>query len=159
MKARSMLKDRSGVNFVLEYILTFMIASVLFSIMLAMSTGLFINGPTSTVSKVQYTDIGNGMKAKVIDTYLVAPTWPNYGDIATKFDIPDTVAGNYYLVDLDKSANGWDREIVVKSASTDTAIHITLNGVNSTIPISENNTISSSNPSHTITYHTYWGSG
>ena len=48
MRINSLRKDTSGVNFVLEYILTFMIASIIFSIMLMMANGPFIQGPEST---------------------------------------------------------------------------------------------------------------
>ena len=151
MKVRPIRKDTSGVNFVLEYILTFMIASILFSIMLMMANGLFIQGPESTVSKVQFTDIGNDLTAKIIDTYLIAPTSPDYGDVNTTFDMPNTVAGHDYVAKVDNSANGWDKEVVLSSTSNDVAIKVTLNGVNSTIPI--NGETMSNSPDHRIWYN------
>lgn len=153
------MKDRAGVNFVLEYILTFMIASIIFSIMLMMANGLFIQSPEKIVSKVQYTDIGNDLTAKIIDTYLIAPTLPDSGNVSTVFDMPYTIAGNSYYVNVVPSSNSWDKwdkEVVVKSPSSDVAIKVTLNGVNSTIPVSGNT--SSSSESHRIWY-TLSGSG
>lgn len=146
-------KDRNGVNFVLEYILTFMIASVIFSVMLMMANGLFIQGPEKIVSKVQYTDMGNDLTAKIVDTYLVAPTHPESGNVTTDFDMPSTIAGNSYFVNIEPSSNTldkWDKEVSVQSPSNDVVIRVTLNGVNSTIPVSGNTSSSASN--HIIWY-------
>ena len=130
-----------------------MIASVLFSIMLLMANGLFIQGPTTTVSEVQYTDIGNDLTAKIIDTYLVAPTSPDQGNVSTEFEIPTSVAGDSYYANVEPSSNSWDpwdKEVVVNSASTGVSITNTLNGVNSTIPVNGNT--SSSYLIHKIWY-------
>jgi hypothetical protein len=146
-------KDQAGVNFVLEYIFTFMIASIIFSIMLMMANGLFIQGPEKTVSKVQFTDVGNDLTAKIIDTYLVAPTMPDQGNVSTGFDMPSTIAGKSYWVNVEPSSNSWDKwdkEVVVQSGSNDVVIKITLNGVNSTIPVTGNT--SSSSATHRIWY-------
>jgi hypothetical protein len=153
MRKNPLRNDTSGVNFVLEYVLTFMIASVLFSILLMMANGLFIQGPETTVSEVQYTDIGNDLTAKIIDTYLVAPVSPDQGNVSTEFDMPDTVAGNTYIVNVEPSTNSWDpwdKDVVVDSNSNDVSITVTLNGVNSTIPVTGNT--SSSNLIHRIWY-------
>jgi hypothetical protein len=153
MRVDRLIKDASGVNYVLEYILTFMIASIIFSIMLMMANGLFIQGPASTVSKVQYTDIGNDLTAKIIDTYLLAPTLPDSGYVNTTFDMPNTVAGNSYWVTISNSSNPadkWDQEVYVNSTSNDISIKVTINGVNSTIKV--NGSTSSSSPDHRIWY-------
>lgn len=139
----------SGVNYVLEFILTFMIASVIFSIMLLMANDLFIRGPERIVSRVQFTDIGNDLSAKVIDTYMVAPIYPDEGNVSTTFDIPYTVAGNGYFVDVVPS--GQDRVIKVYSMSNDVDVDVILNGVNSTIPVS--GSTSSSANTHVIQYN------
>jgi hypothetical protein len=134
MKGRSFLTDERGANLLLEYIFTFTFASVLFVVMLMMTSGLFIQGPARTVSKVQYTDIGNDLTAKIIDTYLIAPISPSQGNVTTVFEIPNTVAGDGYMVNvIDK---GDDKEVVVHSLNNNIAMKVTLNGVSKTIPVS-----------------------
>ena len=149
MKGRSAIRDDSGVNYVLEYILTFMIASVIFSIMLMMSSDLFIHGPEQTVSKVRFTDVGNDLSAKIIDTYMIAPVYPDVGNISTSFDMPTTVAGNSYFVDV--APSGQDKVIKVYSTSNGVKVNVVLNGVNSTIPV--NGSTSSSTLIHVIQYN------
>lgn len=137
-----------GAAAILEYIITFVIAFIMFTILLSMFSSMFITGPQHTVSKVQFTDVGNDVTAKILDTYLIAP--PN-GSVSTVFDMPPTAAGKDYLLEIRKSANGWDKEIVVFSPYMDLNTSVTLNGVNSTIPIVGNT--SSMSQSHRVRYN------
>lgn len=130
---KNMMENDSGVNLIVEYILTFIIASILFSIVLLMSNGLFIEGPQKTVSRMQFTDIGNDITTKMVDTYLIAP---QKGFVYTTFDIPSTVAGKSYMARV--SSNSEDKEVTVYSLDNGVSITTTLNGVNSTIPVSGN---------------------
>jgi hypothetical protein len=141
-----MLDDNSGVGMIVEYILTFIIASVLFMIILLLSNGL-LEGPQRTVSIIQYTDIGNDITAKMVDTYLIVP---ENGNVSTTFDMPLTVAGKAYLANVRTSANNDDKEVVVYSPDSGISITTTLNGVNSTIPVSGNT--SSLSYTHRIYY-------
>lgn len=141
-------KDDSGVSAVVEYILTFLIASIIFSIMLLISYSMFIEGPQKSVEVLRYTDVGNDMTAKIIDTYLIAP---RDGTILTSFDMPSSIAGKSYSVSVETSKNGWDKEVLVSSESGDVTMNVTLDGVNSTIPI--NGSTSSHNSTHNIWYH------
>lgn len=143
-------KDDSGVSAVVEYILTFLIASIIFSIMLLISYSMFIQGPQQSVETLRYTDVGNDMTAKIIDTYLVAP---QDGYLSTSFDMPSSIAGKSYYVKVNPSKNGLDKEILVSSDSGDVTMKVTLDGVNSTIPISGKT--SSQNMTHNIFYHSY----
>ncbi|HTX43667.1 MAG TPA: hypothetical protein VMC61_02975 [Methanocella sp.] len=136
MRVKRLWTDDSGVNMILEYVFTFTIASILFSVLLMIANGLFIQGPENTVQIIQYTDVGNDVTAKIVDTYLVAPISPDKGNVSTVFEIPNTIAGDGYFVDVKTSANGWDKEVVVHSISNNTARKVTLNGVHSTIPVS-----------------------
>jgi hypothetical protein len=132
---KNLMENDSGVNMIIEYIMTFIIASILFSIVLLMANGLFIDGPQKTVSRVQFTDIGNDITAKMVDTYLIAP---QNGYISTTFDMPLTVAGKSYMANVRTSANSEDKEVIVYSLENGVSITTTLNGVNSTIPVSGN---------------------
>lgn len=158
MRAALILKSESAVTPLLEYIITFVIASLIFSMMLLMSNSLFIDTPQKIVSKVQFTDIGNDLTAQIVDTYLIIPDTStntysrvqvqNVG-ISTAFDIPTTVAGGNYKVSIKNL--GDDKEISVNSYSNDVTAEVTLNGVNSTIPIT--GSTSSGDSTHRIVYN------
>ena len=136
MEERSLRESDSGVNLVLEYVLTFTFASVLFMVMLIMTNGLFIQGPQTTASKIGYVDVGNDVTAKIVDTYLVAPVKPESGNVSTSFDVPATIASNGYMVDVLDSDNHEDKLVVVHSINNYIVMNVTLNGVSKTIPVS-----------------------
>lgn len=132
MRTAHIHRDDSGVSPVVEYIITFIVASIIFTTVLVMSNGMFIQGPQQSVSQLRYTDVGNDLSAKMIDTYIIAP---QDGSISTVFDMPDTVAGKSYVVYVKRSTNKWDKEIAVSSDTGDVVMNVTLNAVNQTIPI------------------------
>jgi hypothetical protein len=127
--------DDSGVTAMLEYIITFVFAFIIFTMMLSMFDGMFIRGPERTVSTIQFADVGNDVTAKILNTYLIAPST---GNVSTVFAMLETVAGKDYVLEIRTSANGWDKEIIVHSPYTQLNMSVTLNGVNSTIPIPGN---------------------
>jgi hypothetical protein len=143
----NLIDDDSGVNAMLEYLITFVFAFIMFTMLLSMFDGMFIAGPERTVSRIQFADVGNDVTAKILDTYLIAPAT---GNVSTVFEMPSTAAGKDYMLDIRTCANGWDKEIVVYSAHTDVNMSVTLNGVNSTIPIV--GSTSSSSPVHRVRY-------
>ncbi|MDI6896747.1 DUF7266 family protein [Methanocella conradii] len=139
--------NNEGVSTTLENIIAFMIAFVLFGILMLMSANIFIDAPGRAVSSVQFTDIGNDITAKLVDTYLIAP---DNGTVSTTFYIPMTVAGKDYISNIRDTSNGQDKEVVVYSPYNSVSIAVTINGVNSTIPV--NGTTSSLTPTHRIYY-------
>jgi hypothetical protein len=150
-----MAYDDQGAVPLVEYIITFTIASILFTIVLVMANSMFIEGPQRTVSQVQFTDIGNDITAKIMDTYLIAPS-PGSNvsafEINTMFDMPLTVAGNSYMVNFTggSTLNTDDREIYVYSDTNSVRVNLTLNGIHSTIPVDGNT--SSASGTHWIYY-------
>lgn len=125
--------DDAGVTAMLEYMITFVFAFIIFTVMLTMFNSMFIQGPEQTVSTIQFADVGNDVTAKILDTYLVAPAT---GNVSTVFDMPTTAAGKDYVLDISNSANGRDKEITVYSPyDSSLNVSVTLSGVNSTIPI------------------------
>ena len=144
---RGYFADDRGVNAIIEYMIAFMIAFLVFTMILAMFDSMFIRGPTDIVSRIQFTDVGNDVTAKILDTYLIAP---DTGNVSTSFGIPDKVAGKEYRLDIRPSHNGWDKEVVVYSSYTAVNATVTINGVNSTIPI--NGSTSSGYEAHRVKY-------
>jgi hypothetical protein len=142
-----MTGDDEGVNMVTEYIMVFIMAMFVFTFLISSSQWIFVDGPSKIVSRNQFMDIGNDVDAKLIDTYLVAP---RNGTISTTFDIPADVAGHGYVVQISDAPNQ-DKEVYVYSDHyKEISVKLTLNGVNSTIPIIGNT--SSHNAVHTISY-------
>lgn len=141
-----MLND-DGVSTALENILVFMIAFILFGILMFITADFFINMPAKETSRLQFTDIGNDITAKLVDTYLVTP---ENGVISTTFNMPMSVGGKDYISDIRSTRNGQDKEVVVYSPYNGVSISVTINGVNSTIPV--NGTTSSLAPTHRIYY-------
>ena len=127
-----MKHDDSAVTPMLEYMITFVFAFIIFTAMLSMFDSMFIKGPERTVSAVQFADVGNDVTAKILDTYLIAPA---NGRVYTVFDMPQTIAAKDYTLDILTSSNGWDKEIIVRSPYSPLKMSVTLNGVNETIPI------------------------
>ena len=130
-KSTHMEFDDSGATSTLEYILTFVMASIIFTLIVLNFNALFIDNPQTVVTRNQLADIGNDVSTKVIDTYLVAP---GDGKVITYFDIPGTVAaGNTYEIEVVPS--GDDRELHVYTDDQRVFVKNTLNGASTTIPI------------------------
>lgn len=142
-----LIKDDGAVSAVIEYLITFTIAFIIFTMVASMFNGMFINGPTDVVSMIQFTDVGNDVSAKLLDTYLIAP---ETGNVSTTFEMPDSIAGHDYKLNIQTSTNGWDKEVVVYSDYTSISTTVTINGVNSTIPI--NGSTTSMYTTHKIKY-------
>lgn len=124
----------AGATSAMEYILTFIMASFIFTLFILNFNTLFINNPEYFVTRNQLADIGNDVSTKVIDTYLVAPT---DGKVVTYFEIPGKVAaGNTYQIDVVQS--GIDRELTVYTDDHHIYVNNTLNGASITIPINGN---------------------
>lgn len=139
-------KCEAGVSAVLEYMITFIIAFVLFTVMLTMFNGMFINAPTESVCAVQFTDVGNDVAAKLLDTYLVAP---EDGSIYTNFEMPGDVAGKGYNVKIEPVGTS-DAEVEVYSGESGITRKITVNGIHSTISLTGSTT--SSSDTHWVSY-------
>lgn len=148
VRARSLFENDDGVNVATEYIMVLVISGIVFTLLISSSQSLFIEGPSKTVTKNQFMDVGNDLDTKLIDTYLVAP---RDGMISTTFDMPYEIAGYGYKAQISNSPNGDDKEVTVSSDQyTDVSAKLTLNGVNSTIPITGDT--SSYNDKHWINY-------
>jgi hypothetical protein len=144
--------DEDGVAPTVEYILTFVVASSIFALLIMNFSPLFISSPQYIVTRNQLADIGNDVSTKVIDTYLVAP---DDGRITTYFDIPGTVAAGYtYNVSVVQMTgkDQDDSEVSVFTADRSIYVNTTLSGAGLTIPISGNTT--STWYLHDITYDT-----
>lgn len=140
--------DERGVTAMLEFILMFVLAAAIFTIFIMNFNGLFQNQPKYIVTTNQFVDIGNDVTTKIIDTYLISP---DNGTVQTYFDLPNTVAGYTYAVNV-KPVGVDDREVqVYTDQNSGISVYTTLNGANTTIMV--NGTTTSTSSLHGIVYH------
>ncbi|WP_321505520.1 hypothetical protein [uncultured Methanoregula sp.] len=84
-----------------EYILISGILMCLFVVMLLLVNANFMEGPANTIAYSAFTDVGNGVSTRIVDTYAIAPA---IGNISSHFDIPDDIAGQDYFVEIGNTA-------------------------------------------------------
>ncbi|MCC7554538.1 MAG: hypothetical protein KO254_00230 [Methanoculleus marisnigri] len=70
---------------------------LLMVVMIFTVNAVFMEGPANNLRYHAFIDIGNGVSTRIVDLYVIAP---GNGTIATKFDIPDDVAGADYFVNV-----------------------------------------------------------
>lgn len=90
-------RTESGVANLIEYILISGVLTGLFIVVLLLTNTHFMEMPARTITYSAYTDISNGVSTRIVDIYAIAPV---NGDITSRFDIPDEVAGRGYLVEV-----------------------------------------------------------
>ena len=90
-------KTDEGVATLVEYILISGVLIGLFMVVLLLTNTHFMEMPAKTITYSAYTDISNGVSTRIVDIYAIAP---DNGDITSRFDIPDEVAGRGYLVEV-----------------------------------------------------------
>jgi hypothetical protein len=87
----------TGVATLVEYIIISGVLMGLFIIMLLLVNTNFMEGPANTLAYSAFTDVGNGVSTRIVDTYAIAP---EVGTINSQFDIPDDIAGQGYFVEV-----------------------------------------------------------
>jgi hypothetical protein len=102
-----------GVTSLLEYILISGTLLILLIVLMFLVNAVFMEGPAHTLQYHAFTDIGNGVSARIVDLYIIAPY---NGTIETKFDIPDDVANHGYFVQA--IGGGTDTMIAVSNGAS-----------------------------------------
>jgi hypothetical protein len=92
-----------GVSDLVEYIIISGVMMLLIVITVLTITPVAIYQPTDQLSEYAFIDIGNGVSTRIVDLYALAPP---FGDITTKFDIPDDVVGRDYRVLIEQGDKG-----------------------------------------------------
>ena len=90
--------NEEGVTRLMEYIIITGVLLVLMIVMMFTVNAVLMEGPADKLRYHAFVDIGNGVSTRIVDLYVIAP---GNGTIATKFDIPDEVAGMDYFVDVE----------------------------------------------------------
>jgi len=113
----------------LGYIIISGILMVLFVVLLLLINANFMEGPANTLTYSAFTDISNGVSTRIVDIYAIAP---ETGNITSRFDIPDDIAGRGYVVEIGNTA-GDDPTAQTVTISRDTIItNVAIAGIGST---------------------------
>jgi len=108
-----------GVATLIEYIMISGVLMGLFVVILLLVNTNFMLGPANTLAHSAFTDIGNGVSTRIVDTYAIAP---ETGNISSRFDIPDDIGGQGYFVDI--SSSGSSQQVIVMRDNIVTKISI-----------------------------------
>lgn len=96
--------NEEGVTRLMEYVIITGVLLMLMVVMMFSVNASLMEGPADKLRYHAFVDIGNGVSTRIVDLYVIAP---GNGTIATKFDIPDDVAGKDYFVNV--AMEGEDR--------------------------------------------------
>ena len=99
----------------------------LFIVMLLLVNANFMEGPANTLTYSAFTDISNGISTRIVDTYAIAP---DTGNITSRFDIPDNIAGRGYFVEIGNTYDLTAQTVTVSRGSIVTNVAIA--GIGST---------------------------
>ena len=99
----------------------------LFIVMLLLVNANFMEGPANTLTYSAFTDISNGISTRIVDTYAIAP---DTGNITSRFDIPDDIAGRGYIVEIGNTDDLTAQTVTVSRDSIVTNVAIA--GIGST---------------------------
>lgn len=108
-----------AVSNLIGYIMVTGILMVLMSMVMITANEALMERPAELFTYHSYVDIGNGMSARIVDIYTIAPA---KGSIVSHFAMPDDVLGYSYTITVRNS--GVDQEIVVKGVRTETVISL-----------------------------------
>jgi hypothetical protein len=81
----------------IEYVLVTGVVMALFVVMLLLVNTNFMEVPVNTITYYAFTDIGNGVSTRIVDTYSIAP---EEGNITSAFDLPNDIGGKTYTVEI-----------------------------------------------------------
>ena len=127
-------EDR-GVAGMVEYIVISGVLVGLLIVLLLLVNAHFMQGPADTITYSAFTDIGNGVSTRIVDTYAIAPA---NGNVTSLFDIPDEVAGRGYAVTIDTTSDLSSQRVTIARDSLSTSI--ALAGIGSSRRVGGNTT-------------------
>ena len=107
---------------------------LLLVITLIMVNNVFIENPSNQLKYYAYTDIANGISARLVDVYEISnspfPTPAHTMTINSNYDIPSDVAGQNYNVEI--SGSGFSGQDVVVSGGS-VSIPVSMGGIGSSL--------------------------
>ena len=125
----------AGVAALIEYIMISAVLMTLVVIVILLVNANFMQVPADTITYSAFTDIGNGVSTRIVDTYALAP---ETGNVSSNFDIPDDVAGRGYFVEI---GGGADPASECVTISRDYIVtNIAIAGIGTTMNVGGNTT-------------------
>ncbi|MFA4848096.1 MAG: hypothetical protein WC626_00060 [Methanoregula sp.] len=124
-----LLGKDAGVATLIEYIIISGVLMALFIVMLLLVNANFMEGPANTLTYSAFTDISNGISIRIVDTYAIAP---DTGNITSKFDIPDDIAGRGYFVEIGNTASDDPTAQTVTVSRGSIVTNVAIAGIGST---------------------------
>jgi hypothetical protein len=125
----TLLCKEAGVATLIEYIIISGVLMALFIVMLLLVNANFMEGPVNTLTYSAFTDISNGISTRIVDTYAIAP---DTGNITSKFDIPDDIAGRGYFVEIGNTASDDPTAQTVTVSRGSIVTNVAIAGIGST---------------------------
>jgi len=138
MKPTDRLIKDDGVSTLIEYLMISAVLMTLLIVTMLMLNTLMLQGPTDRLNYYAFTDISNGISTRIVDVYMIAPT---DGNLVTKIDIPNDVAGRSYEVNIARrfiNLNNTTDEVIVSRDNVD--YHTSLAGIGETLGVEGNTT-------------------
>ena len=138
MKNHTFFRLRSNeeaVSTIIEYINITAVLLVMLIIVMIVTNAVLIEGPSDSLKYHSFVDIGNGVSARIVDIYVIAP---ETGSITTKFDLPDDVAEKNYWVKMDPYLTGASQSVIVTDGNVLSRISIA--GIGATRGVTGNTT-------------------
>ncbi|MDD3407563.1 MAG: hypothetical protein PHP13_05710 [Methanomicrobium sp.] len=132
--------DEDAVSTIVEYINITAVMVALLIVMMIVTNAVLIEGPSGSIKYHSFVDIGNGVSARIVDIYTIAP---DSGRIETKFDLPDDVINKDYYVLMDPYMIGASQSIIVTDGNIKSKISIA--GIGATRGVAGNTTGSGTN--------------
>jgi hypothetical protein len=123
------LHKDAGVATLIEYIIISGVLMTLFVVMLLLVNANFMEGPANTLTYFAFTDISNGISTRIVDTYAIAP---DTGNITSRFDIPDDIAGQGYFVEIGNSVSDDPTAQTVTVSRGSIVTNVAIAGIGST---------------------------
>ncbi|MDP3396395.1 MAG: hypothetical protein Q8S57_07005 [Methanoregula sp.] len=124
---RTPWSKEAGVATLIGYIIISGVLMALFIVLLLLVNANFMEGPANTLTYSAFTDISNGISTRIVDTYAIAP---DTGNITSRFDIPDDIAGREYFVEIGNTDDLTAQTVTVSRGSIVTNVAIA--GIGST---------------------------
>ena len=129
------ITNDEAVSTIIEYINITAVLLVMLIAVMIVTNAVLIEGPSDSLKYHSFVDIGNGVSARIVDIYVIAP---ENGRITTEFDLPDDVAQKDYYLKMDPLLTGAAQSVIVTDGNVFSRISIT--GIGATRGVSGNTT-------------------
>lgn len=130
-----MKHEDEAVSTILEYMNITAVLIVMMIMLTLITNSIIIEDSADNLKYHAFVDIGNGVSARIVDLYVIAPS---NGKITTSFDLPDDVAGTDYTVKMDPAASGAAQQVIVTDGNVESVISIA--GIGATRAVTGNTT-------------------